>query len=328
MPNNYFDQPQNIKIPEFGFGSINFDPMDPSGTNMIKSRLAEADKLAADPLSAPGVQASLQSLQAGLSRRAESARGAAMGRAGASGQGGFQGALAQTGADIEARQGEAFAGAQSDMAIKIFQQARQEGLTLTDALARANQETAKIQTQQAAIRAQTAVQEAEVNSRIRMQQAEINAKQREAYMGRLLDQAKMAEQKRQYDVGNVNIKQELGLKTQGFGLEQKRFNLDKQRLDEQRRQFNTQQTFAQQQASNQQLRGGLEDIRAGAASGFFPGGEGASLYHRYGGFGGGGGGYGGGRGSSFNMTEEERARRGGSIAYRPGGGGYGGFGSY
>lgn len=317
MP-NYFDPPQDVRIPEFGFGSINFDPMDQSGINAIKSRLGEANKLAADPMSAPGFQASMQAVQAGLSRRADSARGAAMGRAGASGQGGFQGALAQTGADIEAKQGEAFAGAQAGMAMKIFEQARTEGLSLTDALARANQEAAKIQTQQAAIRAQTAVQEAEVNSRIRMQQNEINARQREAYMGRLLDQAKMAENTRQFNLGNVNIKQELGLKEKGFGME-------KQRLEEQRRQFNIQQTLAQQQATNQQMRGGLEDIRTGAAAGFFPGEEGTDLYHQYGGFGQyrgrGAGAYGG-----FNMTEEERQRRGGGIAYNPRG--RGGFGEY
>lgn len=282
---NFDDPYKDINIPGFNIALPQFDPLDPSGINMIKSRLAEADKLAADPLSAPGVQASLQSLQANLSRRAESARGAAMGRAAGTGQGGFQGALAQTGADIEARQGEAFAGAQSDMAMKIFQQARSEGLSLTDALNRAQAEAAKITTQQAAIRAQTAAQEAEINSRIRMQQADINARQRADYMQRLLDKAKLAEQTRQFDVTSKFGEREFGLKEKAFGLQEKNVGFEKERLAQQQRQFDREQALKESMAGQESMANRMRNIMAGAQSGLLPFGQAQGLFGKYGGFG-------------------------------------------
>ena len=279
-------------IPGIHLPGINFQGIDPSGLNMIKSRLDEANKLAADPMSAPGVQASLQSLQANLSRRAESARGAAMGRAAGTGQAGFQGALAEVGGDIEARQGEAFAGAQADMTQKIFQQARAEGLSLTDALNRANMESARLQTEQEGMRAQQQGREAELNMRAQMQNAEMKQKQHEMYLMKMLDMAKMAEQQREFNItsgpGSLAEK-ELGLKQKGLGMEQEKFNFAKQQSAwEQRMKERTlgmeQEKMTQETMANK-LRMGLGGFQAGLV----PYGQAQGMFGNYLGFGGRGG---------------------------------------
>ena len=273
-------------IPGIHLPGINFQSIDPSGLNMIKSRLDEANKLAADPLSAPGIQASLQSLQANLSRRAESARGAAMGRAASTGQGGFQGALAEVGGDIEARQGEAFAGAQADMAQKIFQQARAEGLSLTDALNRANMETARLQTEQAGMTAQQQGREAELNARISMQNAEMKQKQHETYLMKMLDMAKLAEQQREFNTQATTQEKELGLKGQAQALAEKQESWQEKLAGQELGLKTRAQTAAEEQMKQENMANRLRTAAEGARAGFLPFGQAQKAYEGYfGGFG-------------------------------------------
>lgn len=184
-----------------------FDPIDYSGVNKIKSRLSEVDRLAADPLSSPGAASTIAAINTQFARRAESERGQALGRAADSGQAGFQGSLAQTSADIVSRQSEASAAEQANLALELTKQYRQEGMSLTEALTAANNDIARIMTERESIVADFRAREAELQQR----------QQEQEYM-RLLEQARLAEQTREFDLG--------------YGLDKKRFDADERRYRE------------------------------------------------------------------------------------------------
>jgi hypothetical protein len=165
-----------------------FDPIDMSGLAMLKDRLAEADRLAKDPLSSPGAQQALQAINQGAARRAEFERGAAIGRGAATGANAFSGSLAQTAGDIVSRQNDAVTAMTGDLANKLMQQYRAEGLSLSQAYAAALNDISRIKTEQGKARADWNTQLASILQRYN-----------EMRYQTMLEQAKLAENARQFD---------------------------------------------------------------------------------------------------------------------------------
>lgn len=213
----------------------NFSPIDRSGLTNIKRRMELAEQEAANPLGSAAAQSALQAINAGAQRQAASERGQALGRATQSGQAGFGGALAQTAGDIAARQGESITAASGDLAMQIFQQARAEGASLAEAQARMQNEITGIETQRSQIRADIAKENARLQAEyeFRVQQD-------------MMEQARLAEQARQFNVGQ--------------GFQEKRFGYEKEQdkyareTDEERYRDEKQRRREQMQEEQQRYR--------------------------------------------------------------------------
>ena len=180
------------KAPRFG-------ALDMSGVNTLQTRLDEANRLAANPLASPGASQMIANINTQLARQAESERGSALGRATGSGQAGFAGALSQTAGDIVARQGEASAGAQADLAFELTQQYRNEGLSLSQALSQARTDIDRMKTEREGIRLDAEGRHQALLAETRMRQAEIEQRNQELHFNNLLEQARLAEQSRQFN---------------------------------------------------------------------------------------------------------------------------------
>jgi hypothetical protein len=166
-----------------------FDPIDMSGLATLKERLAEADRLAKDPLSSPGAQQALQAINQGAARRAEFERGAAVGRGAATGANAFSGSLAQTAGDIVSRQNDAVTAMTGELANKLMQQYRAEGLSLSQAYAAAVNDISRLKNEQGKARTDWEAQLASILQRYD-----------EMRYQTLLEQARLAENARQFDV--------------------------------------------------------------------------------------------------------------------------------
>lgn len=167
-----------------------YDPIDMTGINTLQKRISDADRTAGDPLSAPGVQAQLGVISEGLNRQFASEKGSAMSRAAQSGQAGFGGAFSQTSANLSGQLASTRAQEQSDMMMEVYQRARAEGLSATEAMTSAQSEVARIKNERSRIDADLAAQEAELNQRAE-----------ERYRNDVMEQARLAEDARQFDSG-------------------------------------------------------------------------------------------------------------------------------
>jgi hypothetical protein len=172
-----------------------FDPIDRAGLENLKNRLAEADRLAADPLSSPGAQKALQAINQGAARRAEFERGAAIGRGAATGANAFSGSLAQTAGDIVSRQNDAVTAMTGELANKLMQQYREEGLSLSQAYAATLNDMARINTDREKVRADWNAQLASILQRYN-----------DLRYQTMMEQARIAENARQFDVLHPNDK--------------------------------------------------------------------------------------------------------------------------
>lgn len=216
-----------------------YDPIDTTGTTALQKRIADANRLADDPLSAPGVQQQLGVISEGLNRQFSSAQGEAKGRAAQSGQAGFTGGFAQTSAALSGDLANTRAKTQSDMMMDVYNKARAEGLSATEALSAAQNEIGRIKNERSRIEAELSAQEAEVNARQDME-----------YQQALLNQARLAEDARQFDANDDSsddefgfrqrqYKDELRMKERDFGFRERQYKdeqwRDEQRKDEQRK---------------------------------------------------------------------------------------------
>jgi hypothetical protein len=192
-----------------------YSPLDTSGLSLLKARIAEADRLAKDPLSSAGAQKALEAINLGAARRAEFERGAAIGRGAATGGNAFSGSLAQTAGDISSRQNDAITTMTGDLANKLMQQYREEGRGLAQAYAAATSDLNRTQAERDKARSDWEAQMAAL-----LKQAE-TARQKgmsdwatqmasllrqtdaERYRA-LMDQARIAEEARQFDVLHPN----------------------------------------------------------------------------------------------------------------------------
>jgi hypothetical protein len=220
-----------------------WDPIDMSGVNTLQKRVAEADRLAQDPLSAPGAQQQLATISEGLNRQFAAEKGNVVGRAAQSGQAGFGGTFAQTSANLSGQLANTRAQTQSDMMMQIYNKARQEGMDATSALTQAQAEVSRITTERSRVEAEISTQEAEMQQR-----------EQDAYRANLLEQARLAETKRQYDedarthLSDTNYNRSMGAEDLGFRKRQ-------EARDVEDRQFSRQQKVRQardEQQRNQQ----------------------------------------------------------------------------
>lgn len=205
-----------------GFRRVNlarptYAPMDTTGTDALKKRLADADRIAGDPLSAPGVQQQLATISEGLNRQFASAQGDAKSTAAQTGQAGLGGAFAQTAANLSGQLANTRAQTQSDVMLDVYNRARQEGLDANSALQQAQIESERIKSDRAKTEAELAAQEADLNQRAE-----------DAWRRNILDQARLAEDARQYDESNSDSDER-------FGFSQFQYNQDREdRLNRER----------------------------------------------------------------------------------------------
>jgi len=108
-----------IKAPTFEAPNI-------EALNALRARSGALQSTIDNPLGAPGVGGTITALNSQLVRQAQAARGQAMGRATTSGQAGFAGAMAQSGADIEGALGDARYQGQTKLVSDVLGQANQE----------------------------------------------------------------------------------------------------------------------------------------------------------------------------------------------------------
>lgn len=195
-----------------------FGAIDRSVLDKLRTRIGQAEQETANPLGSAGAQAAIQAINIGAARRAQSERGEAKSYAAQSGQAGFGGALQQTAAEISSRQGDAVTQQSGQLATQIMEQARAEGMTLTQALTTAQNEITRIETEREQIRAEVAARNAELRQR------EIERQQSEA-----LERARLAEQTRQFDVSQES---ERGRFDKTFGLSEREFAEQQRRASE------------------------------------------------------------------------------------------------
>lgn len=225
-----------IPIPTFG-------AIDTSGIDALKRRLAEADRYAADPRSTPGVQQAIVTTGQQAARAAQGEIGGALSRASARGQAGFGGALADTAADIRARQSETLTTTTADLLQQAYQQARAEGLSVSEAIVQAQAQVEQLRFQRQGL-----------ISGIQGQNAGLEFDYTQLAQQKALEDARLREQSRQFEKGfgldERKLAAQISQFAQSFGLQQKeldsrikqwaqQFGLDERKLAEQVKQFNT-----------------------------------------------------------------------------------------
>lgn len=165
-----------------------YDPIDMSGIDASKKRMQGADRLADDPLSAPGVQQQLGVISEGLNRQFAAQKGDAMSHAAQSGQAGFGGAFAQTAAQLSGSLASTRSQEQSNMMMDVYTKARAEGLSANEAMMSAQADVSRIKNERSRIDAD-----------ITNQEASLWQKEQSDYQSALLEQARQAEDARQFN---------------------------------------------------------------------------------------------------------------------------------
>lgn len=213
---------------------------DPTSIGTMRTRLGETNQIAANPLSAPGIQQIIATLGAQLARRAASQRESALARAAASGQGGFQGAIGDVAANIESAQAETLAGQTADITTKVFEQARAEGASITEAISRAQAETNRLKVEREQIIAAQKIEAA----RVMLEQAQQAERIREFGVEQEFKQKELATQSKQFEEG-------FGLEQEKFGFQQEEFAkqqaLEEQKVAQQKQEFEAAQKQQQEQ---------------------------------------------------------------------------------
>lgn len=246
----------DVKGPSFG-------PINMSGLNMIKDRLATAGKYEANPLTAPGAQQAIQAINVGAQRRADMQQGQALGRAAQTGAAGFAGALQQTAGQIASDQNTAITEQTGQLASQLAQQYAEQGLSLTQAYAAAQNDINQLQQQQS-----------EANQRYELARAQFEQEQDRLAAQDQLEQARLAENARQFDISrddsnyrydeDAAFRQqqadaEAEYRRQGFGFEQDKFNYQKSQDEANARTAESDRAYQRQQDDlNRQLQ---EQIR-------------------------------------------------------------------
>lgn len=164
--------------------------LDTSGISTIQKRQQQNEGYAAAPLSSPAAASAMASINAQAQRRAQTTRGAALGRAANSGAAGFAGALQNTAAGIEEQRNSDIIGAQGELASKLGSQysgaADQLAGQYGTAVGQKNAQNLQQENQSAEQRARMA----------QLQQQE----EMQRYAN-IMEQARIAENARQFDVG-------------------------------------------------------------------------------------------------------------------------------
>lgn len=207
-----------------------------TGISTLQKRIADSDRTASDPLSAPGVAQQLNTISEGLNRQFQSSQADAMSRAAQTGQAGLAGAMAQTSAQLSVDLANTRAKTQADTLMEVYNKARQEGMDATSALAAAQNEVARIKNERSRIDADMSAQEAELNQRAE-----------EAYRDNLMDQALLAEEARQFD--------------DEYDLQEDGADLDLERFDQEKRLADQEYGFRQRQESRQRELDSLSESR-------------------------------------------------------------------
>jgi hypothetical protein len=114
-------RPRGARITAPTFETPNIEAL-----NALRARSGALQSTIDNPLGAPGVGGTITALNSQLVRQAQAARGQAMGRATTSGQAGFAGTMAQSGADIEGALGDARYQGQTKLVSDVIGQANQE----------------------------------------------------------------------------------------------------------------------------------------------------------------------------------------------------------
>jgi polyhydroxyalkanoate synthesis regulator phasin len=226
---------------DIGFGEMiqriranspRFSPLDMSGLGLLSSRIAEANRLANDPLSSAGAQKALEAINQGAARRAAFERGAAIGRGAATGGNAFSGSLAQTAGDIASRQNDAVTAMTGELAKELMQQYRAEGMNLSQAYAAATNDLNRIQTERGKARADWESQMASL-----MQQGDIARKKGFSdwmlQLASLMQQGDLAHKK-----GFSDWALQLASLMRQGDAERYRAMMDQARIAEEARQFN------------------------------------------------------------------------------------------
>lgn len=181
--NPFITQVSTNTIPR---SQLNFNPQ--ASLDGLKSKLVEAQTLAASPLQSPGAQETLNSIKTQLGNRRNSLIGQAKGRATASGQAGFQGVLANTAAGIEQNYGDALSQSTSDLALQLSKQGRD-----------AESQILALQAQQENEGNRLLLQKYGYDTDFAARQAQLNQSTTLANQANALEQSRLAQQKSQYE---------------------------------------------------------------------------------------------------------------------------------
>lgn len=195
-----------------------YEPIDMGGITALTKRLREADEAASNPLGIPGVAQALSTVTEGLNRQYAAQTGEALSRAAQSGQAGFAGALSQTAGALAGELGSARSQAQSSLMMEAYNKARAEGLSASEALTAAQADVARIKNERSRIDAELSAQE-----------AQLQQEWERAYRNNLIEQARLAEQARQFNISSTLQGEELSLKEDEFGLKEEEFGLQRQK---------------------------------------------------------------------------------------------------
>lgn len=155
----------------------------------LQGKAKEAAQRAANPLSDPAAQQTLQAIQSQLNRRQQQGIAQAKSRGATSGQAGFQGALASTAAGLEADNRASYADASANLALQLAQQARAAELAYEQAAAQSESESNRL-----------GIQKYGVDADINKTNATLAQRQSEVGLEDARERARLAEQARQFDV--------------------------------------------------------------------------------------------------------------------------------
>jgi hypothetical protein len=248
-----------------------------SAIDGLKARQAELAALSQNPLNSPGAASTLRAIQDSLNRRKDAALGQARGRAVASGQGVFSGAMGSTATQLESDAASAFAQQQGDLALKLGSEARQLGVDLDKALmgnetAQRGQDITRygIDTEKATAADRLALGQRELDANTAtaqrgqditrygidtqrgLDERRLTLSERELGKNTDLDLAKLKEAQRQFDVAG-------GRDERQFAMTQEQQN---KQLAQQDRQFGTSSSQQDRQfaTSSQQAQQQIEQI--------------------------------------------------------------------
>lgn len=168
----------------------NATQLDTSGPGVIRQRQQQNERYAANPLQSPAAASSMAAINAQATRRAQSSRGAALGRAANTGSAGFAGAFQNTAAGIEEQKNTDIIGAQGQLASTLGTQYGQAATQL------AGQYGTAVSNQNAQV-----LQQENQSAEARARQAQLQQQEEMERYKAIMEQARIAENARQFDVG-------------------------------------------------------------------------------------------------------------------------------
>ena len=171
--------------------------------NGMKARQEELKALMTNPLSAPGNAETLRSVQGALQRRRESQLGQLQGRAALTGQAGFAGQFGAAARDAYASEASDYADAQAKLALDTANQARQLDVTLLGQEAQAEAAANSNETARYGIDTTASTQRYGIDTNKGLEQQKIDISKKTAQTAGDLEEEKLAENKRQFDVSGA-----------------------------------------------------------------------------------------------------------------------------